>query len=63
MSSSASAELPVTKYSARYRRSCTSRKKLFEARRIRGRLTFPVELDDVVLGLHATMDARRIPIV
>ena len=37
--------------------------ELFEARWTRGHLAVPVQLDDVVLGLHATMDARRIPIV
>jgi len=36
---------------------------LFEAQRTRGRLASPVKLDDVVLCLHAPMDARTNPIV
>ncbi len=35
--------------------------ELFEARLTRGRLAFSLELHDVVLGLHETMDARRAP--
>jgi hypothetical protein len=32
--------------------------ELFEALRFPGRLAFPAELDHVLPGLHASMDAR-----
>ena len=37
--------------------------ELFEIQRTRGYHAFPTELDDVVLCLHAPMDARAIEIV